>query len=101
MTLLHSFLSCEDEAHMATCCDMSIAGGYENVMSVPAMTGAKPVVCFSIYSCHPLPPSASSQPMFFAEAKQIANLFLLHPFRNRAFYRFTDSAFFTSPPVME
>lgn len=99
MTLLHGFLSCEDEMHMAMCWDMNIIGGYENVMSVPSMTWAKPIVCFSIYSSHPFPHSCSSQSIFFIEAKQIANLFLLHSFRNRDL--FTDSPTALSLPLLQ
>lgn len=99
MTLLRGFLSYEDEAYTATCCDMSVIGGYENVTSVPLTTWAKPIMCFSIYSPQPFCLSASSQPIFFTEAEQIATLFLLHPFRNRDL--FTDSPTAISLPVLQ
>lgn len=43
----------------------------------------------TIYSFHPFPPNALNQPLFFTKAKQLANLFLCHPFRKRDL--FTDS----------
>lgn len=80
-----------------TCCDLSIIGGYENVMLVTSMTCAKPSVCFTIN-----PSQCFSPTSIFHWSQAMSKPFLTPPIqKHKSFYTLTDSTFSTSPPVTE